>query len=338
MKNKQIGTINTIFNKQLVKEAIPSVEEIIAKMLKKKSVKLIYGETYDRFGITIDSLKYYFYLSLLHRELETLGVNVSSYVMIGDLHSIKNRIVTDKKELFAQAEERLLVLNKIKTKYNLKFNTILMSDAFEQVNFKDKIDAVKRIFDNTPECKQIAQKTVLKNRLAQEEKVGYQYTIEEVALIMDYDIKVGPPREVYFDQLARLVATKLNKDILCGIYLKPTYPLGLGFDYFLQHPEIEEYGLTPYKAGSNKLQDNRIVLGNTIRNQFDRLLETTFIPKNLELPNPLLDLLTITDLAKSCLNNKVILSNYQELVKETDKFKNILQEQLKLYIYEPLGY
>ena len=33
--------------------------------------------------------------------------------------------------------------------------------------------------------------------------------------------------------------------------------------FYLINPEIEKYGLTPYKAESNKLENNRIVIGKT---------------------------------------------------------------------------
>jgi len=336
MKNKQTIT-NTLFSKLLVKEVIPSVEEIIKRANKKKVVKLIYGETYDRFGLTIDSLKYYFYLSLLHKELEELGFKVISNVIIGDLHSVKNQNVVNKDELLDKASDRLKFLKEIKAKYSLRFEPVLMSQLFKQNDFPERREATKRVFEKTPECKEIAQKTVLKNRLTQEEKAGYQYTIEEVTLIMGYDIKIGPPREVFFDQLARMIASRLGKAELCGIYLKPTYPLGLGFDYFIQHPEIEEYGLTPYKAGSNQLQSNRVILDKGMRNTITEFMVKSFIPKSLKLPNPLLDLLLITDLAKSCLTNSLTLSDYQVLVNDTEELKNKLLKQLELYIYQPLN-
>jgi len=120
MKNKQT-IINELFNKLLVKEVVPSVEEIIKRAETKKTMKLIYGETYDLFGLTIDSLKYYFYLSLLHRELEGLGIKVVSNVIIGDLHSVKNQNVVNKGELLDKAGDRLKALKEIKTKYNLRF-------------------------------------------------------------------------------------------------------------------------------------------------------------------------------------------------------------------------
>lgn len=338
MKNKQINTIGGIFSKHLLKDAIPSVDKIIANARKKKTIKLVYGETYDRFGITIDSLKYYLYLSILHRELEKIGLEVTSFVIVGDLHSVKNQIVENKDELLAQAKNRVLMINDIKSKYDLSITPILMSSFFKLSSFKAKLNSVKKVFDNTPKCKEIAKKTVLQNRLAQEEKAGYQYTIEEVSLIVYYDIKIGPPREVFFDRLARLISTELKQPKLSGIYLRPTYPLGLAFDYFVQHPEVEEYGLTPYKAGSNQLKDNRLVLDNTIRGKADTLIDNTFASKNIELSNPLLDLLTITDLAKSCLVKNVALSDYQELIKDTDALKDKLKKQLELYIFKPFGY
>ncbi len=42
----------------------PTAEEILARAKSKKQpLKIFYGETYDNFGNTIDSMKYYFYVS-----------------------------------------------------------------------------------------------------------------------------------------------------------------------------------------------------------------------------------------------------------------------------------
>ena len=54
------------------------------------------------------------------------------------------------------------------------------------------METIRLIFNKSKDLKIIAQKTILKNRQSQEEESGFAYTLEEVALIMDYDMKVGP--------------------------------------------------------------------------------------------------------------------------------------------------
>jgi hypothetical protein len=307
--------LQLLSNKCLVNEAGFDVEEIIEKIYSKKVIRIIYGETYDRYGTTIDSLKYYLFLSLLRKILEEMGIKVESFMITGDLHSIKNKTVKNKEDLLLDAKIRLNQINKIKSKLGLKFKSSLMSDIFETIEFRDRLKTVTKIFDKSGELKEMAKKTILRNRQSQEEKEGFGYTLEEVALIMNYDIKIGPPREIYYDQLAK----KLGAGI-CGIYLRPTYPLGENFDYFINHPEIEEYGLTPYKAGSNKMQDKRIIIGKTSEQTIRELIETSYMPRDILLANPILDLASIITMSEQIeieeMNGKIqeLMNNREEMV------------------------
>lgn len=324
-------------NKYLVHSALPSVVEIIEKAKKNKQIKLVYGETYDQFGLTIDSLKYYFFVSLLHQALEANGVNVTSSVIIGDLHSVKNKLVENKEELLSNAQARLQLINRIKSVYNLKIEPVLMTQLFDDEDYQQRLNTITPLFQNSEELKNIAKKTVLKNRIAQEEEVGYQYTLEEVALITGYDIKIGPPRETYYDQMARELGTKVGNNDFSGLYLKPTYPLGFNFDYFVTHPEIEEFGVTPYKAGSNKLQDNRIVLETTSLGECKKLIDSSFISSNLILPNPVLDIYLIAKMAESLLKGDSFTMVDCELANLTE-FKLSTYNALSENIYNPLGF
>ena len=187
------------------------------------------------------------------------------------------------------------------------------------------------------ERKEFYKKTILKNRITQEEEVGYQYTLEEVALIIGYDIKVGPPRETYYDQMARELGAKVCNNDFCGLYLKPTYPLGLNFDYFVTHPEIEEFGVTPYKAGSNKLQNNRIVLGTTSLDECKKLIDSSFVSSNLILPNPVLDIYLIAKMAGYLLKGVPFEISDSELTNLAE-FKLSTYNTLSENIYNPLGF
>ncbi|MEK7163846.1 MAG: hypothetical protein AAB768_01730 [Patescibacteria group bacterium] len=282
---------------------------------KSKPIRIIYGETYDEYGMTIDSLKYYLFLSLLHKTLEGMGVEVKSFVVIGNLHSIKNKIVQNKDGLLAEANARLDQINKIKSIFKLKFEPVLMSDIFDSPEFKKRLETIMPIFNE--ELKELAKKTVLQNRQSQEEKSGFSYVLEEVALIMDFDIKIGPPREIYFDQLAQ----KLGSD-LRGIYLRPTYPLGMDFDFFINNPEIEEFGLTPYKAGSNKMQDHRIILGKTSDKDIKNLIINSFVPRDMFLANPILDLACIVGMRYQ-IDILDLLNNREEL---TNRLLSLIKE------------
>jgi hypothetical protein len=337
MTKNNITIDELLTNKHLIQSALPSVAKIIEKAKKNEQIKLVYGETYDQFGLTIDSLKYYFFVSILHEVLEAKGIKVSSSVIIGDLHSIKNKLVENKEELLNKAQARLQLINKIKSVYNLKIEPVLMTQLFDSKDYQNRLNTITPLFQSSEELKSIAKKTVLKNRITQEEEVGFQYTLEEVALITGYDIKVGPPRETYYDQMARELGAKVGNSDFCGLYLKPTYPLGFNFDYFVTHPEIEEYGVTPYKAGSNKLQNNRIVLGSTNLDECKRLLDNSFVSDNPILPNPILDIYLIAKMARFLLRRDSFSISDNESTNLVE-LKSATYEALAENIYIPLGF
>ena len=281
--------------------------------------RCFYGETYDSLGMTIDSLKYYFFLSLLHRNLAKLGTNIESTVVIADTASGINK---SSQKLNADIDQigkdRLNYCEKIKKHFHLPLNFVLMSNLFSSDEIDSRIKLVESVGQNNTKVIKILSKTVLKNKIKQEQDSGFRYGLEAIATGSMFDIKIGPPREKYYDQAAKIICKKLKLKQLNSIYLQPTFPLGQDFSYFLMHPEIEKFGLTPYKAGSNQMQDFRIVLNKTTKAEVGDLVNSTYVTDNPTLPNPVLDLLFIADMAQNLKNN-----NYTFPVYKKDKYKNI---------------
>lgn len=315
-----------------------SIDTVANKFSNSKEdiVELVYGETYDQYGLTLDSLKYYFFIALLENYLISKGKNVSSTIIIGDLHSIKNKIVQNKNVLLSEAGNRIELIKKIKNIYGLNIKPVLMSEKFNDDNFKKNLKIVTNFFENSPKLQEIAKKTVLKNRISQEESLGFQYTLEEVSLIIDYNVKIGPPREIHYDQITNIIKKELKNQEFIGIYLKPTYPLGVGFDFYIRHPEIEKFGLTPYKAGSNKLQDNRIILEDHPGKSAEFLINSSFISTNSLIPNPVLDIYLISQMAESFLKNEQFCID-EELINKPELLKKIAFEKFKKNILKPLN-
>lgn len=337
MINKNKAKISDLIaNKYLIKSVYPAESNFLDNLKVNRPIKIVYGETYDQFGMTLDSLKYYFFVSLLHQFLEESGYSVSSSVIVGDLHSIKNKQVKNKEAMLEVAQSRLELISKVISTYGLKFTPVLMSQLFQERSFKKRFDSTTKLFNYSQGLQAIAAKTVLKNRLAQEKASGFQYVLEEVSLITAYDIKVGPPREIYFDQMANLLNKQAGSNKLCGIYLQPTFPLGLNFDYFLTHPEVEEFGLTPYKAGSNKLQDHRIILGQTSLTDAGKLIQNSFFSANPNLPNPALEVYLISKLAAFLLQQSSSFSASNQDLQDADKFKSLTHRLLAKNIYQPM--
>lgn len=337
MKQKNIRTIIDLLNQKLLTQGVlPSVEIIVSKIETTNNIRLVYGETYDAFGLTIDSLKYYFFLSYLHQLLEVMGIPVTSTVIVGDMHSINNSLVKDKSGVLNQAQKNQELIEQIIKTYHLPITLLRMSDLVEDPAYIERLKVITPLFNESSEAHAIAKNTVLQNRLTQEEIAGYKYTIEEVAMITGFDLKIGPPREVHYDSLARMFGPAVNNNNFTAIYLQPTYPLGLNFDYFIQHPEIETFGLTPYKAASNKLQNNRVAIGKTNKTTLSTLVEASNISTDLELPNPVADIYIISLLAEHFLTNKPFSINQITLL-SPDKLKQLTFESVSKYIYDPLG-
>lgn len=292
MKTKQFFSEN-----KMIGGYFPSKQGIF-NVLKKGHIKILYGETYDLFGITIDSLKYYLFTALLCE----IHSGIKSTILIADTASTINASSGDTKIVLGEGKRRLDQINDIIKKYHLPIRAQLMSELFEKRSVLELISKVQNVVVNSPEIQLMLQKTVLQNRIRQEDRSTYKYASEAMATALLFDLKVGPPRERFYDEAALLIAKKLRIRCYSSIYLTPTYPLGLDFVYFLTHPEIEEFGLTPYKAGSNKLQDQRIILGKTSLKKVNELINTSFVPKQTGLPNPVGDLNSIVQLAKHFMN------------------------------------
>lgn len=342
-KLTQFITSDTLF-----KTVLPSVKELVSLLEKKKTnnkiVKIFYGETYDEYGLTIDSLKYYFVLSLIHFHLEKVGFKVESTLIQADIASLLNKSARNKKAtLIEQRDDRLDLIKKIIKTYKLPIKVKLMSEIFDSDDYKQNIKLVNQFANtqkpNSPFYENL-KKTVLRNRLKQEYHAKFQYAKEAVATSMLFDIKIGPPREQFYDKAQHILAKNLGLNKLIGIYLKPTFPLGQNFAYFLTHPEIEEFGLTPYKAGSNGMQDYRIILGETSCSTVEKLISSSFESENAQTAHPVLDVYLISDLARKFTESNTDLPKYglANLLKDIPKLRKTATQNLNDFVLKGFKY
>lgn len=275
--------------------------------------KILYGETYDKYGITIDSIKYYIFLEYLAR---VLGKDVECVVVEGDLHSVINPLVTEKEFLLIEAKRRVGQIEKIFKEMSFKHVTIrLMSELFDEPKVINLVNTVSTLVKDRIDLQDKLAPTVLKNRIAQERESGFQYAAEAIGLALNFNLKVGPPRERNYDLVSREIAKELGVDGYSSIYLRPSYPFTSDFSYYLTHPEIEEYGLTPYKAGSNKLQDQRIVLGVTSEQMISDLVMNAFIPQDIADANPIVDLASIVVMKEQIKQDKIDILELDKQIK-----------------------
>ena len=75
----------------------------------------------------------------------------------------------------------------------------------------------------------------------------------------------------------------------------------MNWSYFFANEGIEDHGITAYKAGSKQLQRNRIVIGHSNPDYIRGLIGDSFITANPALPNPILDIGIICEMARKRL-------------------------------------
>ena len=327
MKNITVNTrqqLNLLLSEKLiVQKTLGDVDKLPTK------IRVLYGETYDKYGITIDSLKYYLFLEYLARIIDN---NIECIVAEGDLHSVINPSVTEKNYLLQVGKERVGQIGRIFERLGIvHVNVNLMSESFGEKMIIDMVSKVSKLVKESTDLQNLLIPTVLKNKIAQERESGFRYAAEAIGLALNFDLKVGPPREENYDKVAQIIGKEVAEEYK-AIYLRPSYPFTKDFSFYLTHPEVEEYGLTPYKAGSNKLQDQRIVIGVTSEEMIGDLIASAYVPQDIVYANPLVDLASMVAMNEQIRQDKI---DVFELGK---RIKILIQdrEQLTIKILELL--
>jgi hypothetical protein len=319
----------------LVYKTIPFANEIIDRIDQRsqnKIVKVMYGETYDRFGPTLGSLKYYFSVSFAGLLLRQSGINVSSTILLADVATCRNEPDDQHDELMEIGKKRAFFLRTLNDIYGLDLNILLMSEYIYTSEFQEKVNNIREMAKEDAKFYEWIVKTVPESKVDIESKKDFAYAFDEVATIIGYDIKIGPPRELFYDEPARMIASSMGLDPLLSIYLHPTYPLGFGRSFFLGNEEIEKYGVTPYKAGSKGLEANRIILGTTEIQRIKDLIVQSVVSKNQTVPNAVLDVVIIAEMAGQLLSK-----NFSPItIREQFYEGNIQPDQLRQIAIESL--
>lgn len=300
MKNITVNTrqqLNLLLSEKLiVQKTLGDVDKLPTK------IRVLYGETYDKYGITIDSLKYYLFFEYLARIIDN---NIECIVAEGDLHSVINPSVLEKNYLLQVGKERLEQIGRIFKSLRITHVKVnLMSELFGEKMIIDVVSKVSKLVKESTDLQNLLIPTVLKNRVAQERESGFRYAAEAIGFALKFDLKVGPPREENYDKVAQIIGKEVGGGYE-AIYLRPSYPFTKDFSFYLTHPEVEEYGLTPYKAGSNKLQDQRIVIGITSEEMIGDLIASAYVPQNFLYANPLVDLASIVAMSEQIRQDKI---------------------------------
>ncbi len=283
----------------------PSMTKITARAdSTDKPLKIFYGETYDEEGHPIDSMKYYFFVSNLANVLEAQGHQTEPMILVADTAACRNVSKALNVKYIKLGEERARFVQSVSEKYGLNLNVIKMSDYLYTDEFQNVLDRIIETCRSNPELMKKVEKSVPESKLDIERKKGFAYSFDEIATIIDLDIKVGPPREDLYDNIAREIANRENLPGVMSLFLTPTFPLNKNWAYFFANKGIEEHGITAYKAGSKQLQDYRIIIGKTTPEEARVLINNSFISTDSELPNPVLDIGIISEMARQKLEKE----------------------------------
>jgi hypothetical protein len=260
-------------------------------------LKVFYGETFDDKGNTIDSMKYYLFVSSLGDALKEKGINVDPIILVADSAACRNA-VGHETQMMELGNDRFNFVHKVNEIYGANLRIIKMSEYIDTSSFIGERKKIMDICENNVELMDAVRESVPDSKRDLEKSKGYLYSFDEITSIINLDIKVGPPREDLYDNIARKIAAQRDEKQVMSLFLSPTFPLGMGWSYFFVNEGIEEHGITAYKAGSKRLQRNRIIVGNSDPEYVKSLLENSFISTNPNLPNPVLDIGLICELAR----------------------------------------
>lgn len=281
----------------------PRADEIRerAKEANPPPVKLFYGETYDDKGNTLDSMKYYFFISELARSLKAEGYDVDPAILIADTAACRNVGENLERSYMTLGKDRANFVKQINEIYDTNLRIVRMSDYINSQEFVQKREEIMQTCKSDPNLMKGVEKTVPESKLEIERKKGFLYSFDEISTIIDLDIKIGPPREDLYDDIARQIAKERGKKGLISLFLMPTFPLGMNWAYFFTNEGIEDHGITAYKAGSKRLHRQRIIIGKSDPEYIKQLINDSFISLNPLLPNPVLDVGMITEMARKKL-------------------------------------
>jgi len=292
-----------LLSTQKLVQQTPDSKEILgrAQILSPDPLKIFYGETFDEKGNPIDSMKYYFFVSLLSGALKRMGISVDSSILIADSAACRNVGAENERHYMALGEERCRFVARVNDIYGTGLRVVKMSDYIKSPEFVEQRRQITETCHADQELMAAVEKTVPESKIDIERSKGYLYSFDEITSIIDLDIKVGPPRENLYDNVARTIARHRGQKEIMSLFLSPTFPLGMGWAYFFINEGIEDHGITAYKAGSKRLQRNRIIVGTSNPDYVRSLLSDSFISPNPSLPNPVLDIGIICEMARKKL-------------------------------------
>lgn len=295
---------------------------------------MMYGETFDDLGVPVDALKYYSWLAIVGSALATT-LSVSAEVVVADLAVSVNKLDDwGATKISDMAAHQAQVITAFASLCNtaVKPRPLLMSSIATRPEFQHRRHVAERLLHANADFYEAVAGSVRPDHLEDERKAGFRYSLDEVALISAYNVKVGPPREQFYDRAARVLNAAEGTPVLLSVLLTPTYPLAVKPGEFVKSRELREFGVTAYKAGSLGFGQNRLVIGRDDSSSAEKLLSQTKIIRRIGAPNAVAELAQVLQLVQWAIDGappKVWLSREWEERRLNDD--DLRREAVMLY-------
>lgn len=315
-------------NSQIIREIIGT--ERINKI---ESPVLQTGQTFDQFGEPIDYLKQVLYLLNLTDYFIVKNKRPRAEIIVAD-HFLAINQQYDSQTAKKLSWMRVSFLEKIAEVYRAKNLKIrLSSEISEGDQYQKLLLRIKEIVKSDEKLQESLFSIVPEDK----RKIpgACEYPLEEIAVILSSgtDIKLGPPYEMFYDNVIR----NMSKSVLfiksiISIYTTPSFPLNCSLE---EREGLKKFGITPYKAQSKGFnpRTQRILMDKHDKEQIKEIIEKTPFDNCC---NPLADLILITKMAKNRMEDNLDAAFILQDVSYSKNLKAKLIDDICKYILEPL--
>lgn len=268
------------------------------------SVTMMYGETFDDVGLPVDALKYYSWLSIVSAALVRTRAVTSDVVVADFAVTVNKGREWGAQKISLLADRQIDIVNAFAglCADSVKPRPVLMSEITRSESFRHRRSVASGLLQTNSKFHDAVVGSVRADHVESERTSGFQYSLDEVALIAAYNVKVGPPREQFYDRAARELNASEGDRQLHSILLTPTFPLALSPGEFVRNRELREFGVTAYKATSLGYARNRLVIGRDGAARAKELIERTKLVRRPGAPNSVTELARVLQMVQWAIN------------------------------------
>ena len=280
-------------------------------------MRIVYMESFDhsRALNPIDDIRYYMVLGELKCILEKHGIAVEAAVHIADIgvtyntgsfdiYSLKTN-VKPHGSVAEAANARALFAYAVAETFGYSYDVILESSDINKDPdaFSSRLSAFRSVCYGDRKASEALAATVPPSKREQESATGYTYSLAQLALMHGWDLKLGPPRERYYDRAFNAISIALGCSRILPIYGMPTYPFVKNSNIYEKYPDIRINGVVPYvldTSGNSGSRKFRITVGGMETERIESLIRKAYISPDGAV-NPVLDIAQLAAMAKSRL-------------------------------------